>query len=212
MTDVMEGQLSLFDQNGWCGKMYPELLAVTVEETSKPSSRKSQGSPNRNAPLCLCLTRDGAKPDASTMRWEDGQLLGEYTMDSTGEQPYTMTKEMLYNEEHRNGVNESHLSQILVDLAHPKYSLSVKACTGILRRAEKRGKELPSQLKEALENQINPDRIGGGELNRYDTFRKTSHPRTSDEGQGYEPTSVSDTLNVFDTTESRTPNIVVGEQ
>lgn len=53
---------------------------------------------------------------------------------------------------------------------------------------------------------------GGGELNRYDTFRKTSHPRTSDEGQGYEPTSVSDTLNVFDTTESRTPNIVVGEQ
>ena len=49
-------------------------------------------------------------------------------------------------------------------------------------------------------------------MNKYDTFRKTAHPRTSDEGQGYEQTSVSDTLNVFDTTESRTPNIVVGEQ
>ena len=31
-----------------------------------------------------------------------------------------------------------------------KYYLSQKACAGILRRAEKRGKELPSMLKEAL--------------------------------------------------------------
>lgn len=36
---------------------------------------------------------------------------------------------------------------------HPKYSLSAKACLGIVRRAEHRGKELPPLLKAALLNQ-----------------------------------------------------------
>ena len=36
---------------------------------------------------------------------------------------------------------------------HPKYSLSAKACLGIVRRAERRGKELPPLLKTALLNQ-----------------------------------------------------------
>ena len=74
-------------------------------------------------------------------RWEDGALLGEYTMHSFGESP---------REE-----NASHLSQILVEEAHPKYSLSAKACRGILHRATKRGKELPEVLKQALESQAN---------------------------------------------------------
>ena len=49
--------------------------------------------------------------------------------------------------------NASLLSQILVEEAHPKYSLSAKACQGILNRASRRGKELPEILKQALENQ-----------------------------------------------------------
>lgn len=44
------------------------------------------------------------------------------------------------------------------------------------------------------------------------TFRKTAHPRTSEGGQGYEATDVSDTLNVFDITEARTPIIIVEEE
>jgi hypothetical protein len=48
---------------------------------------------------------------------------------------------------------ESHLSQILEASPHPKYSLSEKACQGIIRRAERRGKELPPILREALEKQ-----------------------------------------------------------
>jgi len=32
-----------------------------------------------------------------------------------------------------------------------RFFLSAKACKGILRRAEKRGKELPTQLRRALE-------------------------------------------------------------
>ena len=47
----------------------------------------------------------------------------------------------------------SGLSDILEPNPHPKYFLSAKACQGILRRAEKRGKELPPMLKEALERQ-----------------------------------------------------------
>lgn len=50
-------------------------------------------------------------------------------------------------------VKESFLSQIFEDTPHPKYYLSKTACLGILRRARARGKELPKQLKIALEIQ-----------------------------------------------------------
>ena len=44
------------------------------------------------------------------------------------------------------------LSDILETTAvPPRYYLSAKACRGILRRAAKRGKELPGQLRKALE-------------------------------------------------------------
>jgi hypothetical protein len=48
---------------------------------------------------------------------------------------------------------ESFLSQILEENVPETYFLSQKACLGILRRASKRGKELPEILKEALERQ-----------------------------------------------------------
>ena len=48
---------------------------------------------------------------------------------------------------------ESFLSQVLEPDAPTRYCLSRKACEGILRRAAKRGKELPPMLKEALEAQ-----------------------------------------------------------
>jgi hypothetical protein len=48
------------------------------------------------------------------------------------------------------------LSQVLEADAPQKYYLSPKACSGILRRAAKRGKELPERLRFALEA------MGGG--------------------------------------------------
>lgn len=48
---------------------------------------------------------------------------------------------------------ESCLSDILEDKVQQKYFLSPKACQGIQRRANKRKKELPPMLKEALERQ-----------------------------------------------------------
>ena len=49
--------------------------------------------------------------------------------------------------------NPTKLSEILDWDVDPGFLLSSKACEGILRRAERRGKELPAILKEALENQ-----------------------------------------------------------
>ena len=42
------------------------------------------------------------------------------------------------------------LSQILEENPLPKYNLTAKACLGILRRAERRGKDLPERLKAVL--------------------------------------------------------------
>jgi hypothetical protein len=67
---------------------------------------------------------------------ESGLSLGEYTTCSFGAAP--------------NVVVVSRLSQILEDSPLQKYSLSEKACQGILNRAKKRGKILPPLLEEAL--------------------------------------------------------------
>ncbi len=90
--------------------------------------------------MCLYQTEDGQNPGAFTLRMVPGPLLGEFTTRSFGECP---------SEE-----NASRLSQILQDSAPQKYYLSARACAGILNRANKRGKELPEILKQALENQI----------------------------------------------------------
>src|SRR6188472_2244504 len=45
----------------------------------------------------------------------------------------------------------SSLHEVLeTGVVHPRYFLSSKACAGILRRAEKRGRKLPQALQEAL--------------------------------------------------------------
>ena len=134
--DQMAGQMSIFDLDIWSGKTYPEHSAATAEKTSMPSSKKPQKW-LKGIPAFLDLRGNGPAQDVS---WEmGGALLGEYTMRSFGEYP---------SEE-----KESRLSQILEVKPHPKYCLSAKACQGILRRAEKRGKELPAMLKDALEKQ-----------------------------------------------------------
>ena len=53
-----------------------------------------------------------------------------------------------------NVVEESGLSQILEDNVPQRYYLSARACVGVLRRAEKRGKKLPEILETALKQQI----------------------------------------------------------
>lgn len=49
--------------------------------------------------------------------------------------------------------NPTKLSEILQQETDPKYRLSATACKGILTRAERRGKELPKALLDALTEQ-----------------------------------------------------------
>ena len=134
---VCEGQMSIFDLDIWCGKTYPEPSVATKEKTSE-LSLKRQPKLSVKMPLFLDL-RGGAGVQAAALWVMGGPLLGEYMMRSFGECP---------SEE-----NVSLLSQILEETPLPKYSLSAKACQGILRRAEKRGKKLPELLERTLRKQ-----------------------------------------------------------
>ena len=142
--------MSLSDLDLWSGRTSPAHSVQTKEKTSAQSCKKRSKS-SAKPPLFLCLTKGGLQADASLTWIENGALLGEFSMHSFGESP----KEDVV----------SHLSQILEECPHPKYSLSATACQGILRRAERRGKELPTMLKEALERQSlsksEPDAPGG---------------------------------------------------
>lgn len=121
----------------WSGKTYPEPFQATEAKTSALSSKNRRGSSSRNALFLDLRTANGRTPEPS---WDaDGPLHGEYMMRSFGESPSVAVV--------------SRLSQILEAEVHPKYYLSAKACEGILRRAEQRGKELPPTLKDALERQ-----------------------------------------------------------
>ena len=76
-----------------------------------------------------------------TVTWEmDGALRTELSTLNTGESP--------------SDAVESMLSSILEVNAPEKYSLSPRACEGILRRAERRGKKLPEMLELALRQTI----------------------------------------------------------
>ncbi len=134
----LEGQINWFDSlDSASGKTSPEPSAQMEGKTSRPSSRSSSGSQSRTLPMCLCLKRvDGPNPGVSMTVWDDGALLGAYTTRSFGESP-------------REG-NASRLSQIWEACPPPRYSLSARACQGILNRAERRGKKLPEQLEAAL--------------------------------------------------------------
>lgn len=137
MQQVNE-QMSLFDQDMPCGRMYPELSAQTKEKTSESCSKSSAKSKTK-MPIFLNLLGGGGA--LLEPLWETGiPSLGECSTLVFGESPSV--------------AEESGLWQILQAGAPLKYYLSEKACRGVLRRAERRGKELPTILKTALEQQI----------------------------------------------------------
>lgn len=170
MTAIMDGQGCLFDPVSVSGKTYLEPYPATTGKTSRPSSRSSQGSGSRTLPMCLCLRREnGPKPGASTMNWGGGPLpiasmthsIGEFRSDADGflSLPISTVSQRrrfyltLNCGEKPRIPNPTKLSEILAE-ADEKYQLSAKACQGILNRAARRGKELPPELKAALEAQI----------------------------------------------------------
>lgn len=146
MTERMDGQVTWLDLGLWYGKTCPEHSQATKGETSRQSSKRSSASQSRKPPILKCLKKAGTPGGATTMKWEDdGAWLGECMTRNTGESP--------------NAAVVSRLSQILEATPQAKYSLSAKACQGILRRAERRGKDLPETLKAVL---LMQSELGGG--------------------------------------------------
>lgn len=137
MTERTDGQVTWSDLGLWSGKMSPEHSQATKVKISRRSSKRSSASQSRKPPILKCLKKDGQLGVATTMKWaDDGAWLGECMTRNTGESP--------------NAAVVSRLSQILEATPQEKYSLSAKACQGILRRAERRGKDLPEPLKTVL--------------------------------------------------------------
>ena len=139
----MQQQMSFLDT--LCGKTSPERSVQTEDATSTPSSKRS--APSLTTDLMFLDLRTGA-----------GNLLGAYwetTSALPGESSMRNTSESL------SVAAESSLSEILQVDAPEKYSLSPKACLGILRRAEKRGKMLPDMLRDALMEVVGS---GGAEM------------------------------------------------
>ena len=138
----MQQQMNFLDS--LCGKTSPAHSVQMAGKTSSPSSKRS--APSAKKTLMFLDLRPGMGGNLLGAYWEmDTVLPGGYMTLNTGECP--------------NAVRESTLSQILDLNAPEKYSLSPKACAGIIRRAEKRGKTLPDMLQEALMEVIG--RAGG---------------------------------------------------
>lgn len=137
MTKQAEGQLTLFDLDIWSGKMSPEPSPAQEARISGRSSKKP--AELLTTPYLYLDLREGYG-NLLGPYWEiNSPLLGEYTTLNTGMS--------------RSGASASFLSGILEAAPLPKYYLSRTACLGILRRAKKRGKELPPVLKQSLEIQ-----------------------------------------------------------
>ena len=146
----MDGQVTWLDLGISCGKTWSAPLAATKEKTSTPCWRKLCVSQNQDFLYLDCRTSgNGQKQEPSTVM--GGLSLGELTTLRTGEKPSeTAVQEMLSVWGPHSVAEESRLSQILEENPLPKYNLSAKACLGILRRAERRGKDLPERLKAVL--------------------------------------------------------------
>lgn len=175
--DDLEGQVTWSDLGISSGRMYQEPFQAQAEvtqkgQTSKPSSKKSAKLSAKKLPLFLYLKRGGLKPEASA-EWVTTEFpfpyLGvsmtvnggafhsvenefAFVPTSTDYLPPTYCLTLNCGEQPREE-NRTRLSEILEADADPRYRLSARACQGILNRAERRGKELPVELREALQNQ-----------------------------------------------------------
>lgn len=146
----MDGQVTWSDLGFSFGRTLSEHSAATEDETSTPCWKKLRVSQNQDFLYLDCRkSGNGQKQEPLTVM--GGLSLGELTTLKTGEKPSeTAVQEMLSVWGPHSVAEGSRLSQILEVNPLPKYNLTAEACLGILRRAERRGKDLPERLKAVL--------------------------------------------------------------
>lgn len=133
-------QVSMFAPDSCAGKMSPAHSPVgSKREMTSGSSWRKHSELVYQEFMFLKITLG------------DGDILGQPYWEILS--PYVGESSTLNTGVCPRVVRESSLWQILEPHPQRKYYLSRKACLGILRRARKRGKELPATLKLALEMQ-----------------------------------------------------------
>ena len=121
---------------------FPQLPTSLPIRVRRQTTWKVQTNPETGKRSWLKTNTTQTKTMRSPVSWPDFQNSGTAML--TG----LLTLNTL---EFRSGAVASSLSDVLETGPVPRrYYLSATACKGILRRAEKRGKELPDQLKQAL--------------------------------------------------------------
>ena len=135
-----DDQVSLFAPNSYAGKTSPAHSPAGSRKARTSESFSKRSSELSSIPyMFLDLSEDA------------GNLLGESYWETLS--PWRGDASMLNTGVSPREERESSLWQILEERPHPRYYLTRKACLGILRRSAERGKDLPPQLKEALEIQ-----------------------------------------------------------
>jgi hypothetical protein len=114
---------------GFSGKTSLELCPATAEPTLLPCCGASQAH-RQGCPMEVGATKVSSSDP-------NGGLSGGCLTLNGLEWP--------------NDASVCSLSAVLEPTAAPKYFLSPRACEGIMRRAERRGKKLPAHLEEALQ-------------------------------------------------------------
>ena len=133
-------QLSIYDLDLWCGRMFQE------PSPAEPQKERISGSSLRRSSELKSVVFQSLDLTPGA-----GNLLGEFYWELIS--PWRGDASTLNTGVSPREEKESSLSQILQDDPPDKYYLTRKACLGILRRAFERGKELPRKLNRALEIQ-----------------------------------------------------------
>ena len=133
-------QLSIYDLDLWCGRMFQE------PSPAEPQKERISGSSLRRSSELKSVVFQSLDLTPGA-----GNLLGEFYWELIS--PWRGDALTLNTGVSPREEKESSLSQILQDDPPDKYYLTRKACLGILRRAFERGKELPRKLNQALEIQ-----------------------------------------------------------
>lgn len=204
----MDGQVSIFDQDTWCGKTSPELSVATKEKTSESSLKNSQKSKTK-MPLFLCLKKEnGQTVDASWVT--DGQSLGAYSTHSFGESP--------------KDVVGSHLSQILqeIESCEQKRKETPSDASRGVGADDRLGSDIYS-----VENHPNDSRVGinddgkvqaltsrmgtvGGNVPMVmQLFSKSKRAQSATDNETWVESDTANTLNTFDVGDARATDVVV---
>lgn len=124
-----------------------ELFATSCEPRGGVLRDTSSGRTSRDA---FRATR-GKTSDAYSTSWKSAGISWRGERWTRNLPEYLTGRVVDSGGRYRNAAGASTLSEVLEARAPQTYSLSARACEGIIRRAEKRGKPLPKMLQDALE-------------------------------------------------------------